>query len=73
MKEQEREAKLGEREQAELRSSNQYLLERLEQVTLSRTTEQTIHSTLTLFNKQFFAQCFLVNSLVATHLAKLSN
>ena len=31
-KEQEREAKLGERELGELRSSNQYLLERLEQV-----------------------------------------
>ena len=30
-KEQEREAKLGERELGELRSSNQYLLERLEQ------------------------------------------
>ena len=31
-KEQERVAKLGERELGELRSSNQYLLERLEQV-----------------------------------------
>ena len=45
VKEQEREAKLGEREQAELRSSNQYLLERLEQVTSSRTpwTDKTCH------------------------------
>merc|ERR1719394_367382 len=34
-KEQEREAKLGERELGELRSSNQYLLERLEQWSLS--------------------------------------
>ena len=33
-KEQEREAKLGERELGELRSSNQYLLERLEQVVM---------------------------------------
>ena len=35
-KEQEREAKLGERELGELRSSNQYLLERLEQVKMVR-------------------------------------
>ena len=39
-KEQEREAKLGERELGELRSSNQYLLERLEQVTCCLIIEQ---------------------------------
>ena len=58
-KEQEREAKLGERELGELRSSNQYLLERLEQVRM--VVEMDRFSCLASITHNFLARLICSN------------
>ena len=68
-KEQEREAKLGERELGELRSSNQYLLERLEQVSclVNSSSEHVCHVEVFQSWESSAAQISTSLSLCACH------